>query len=322
MLHQLYHQAMVKHVISDTDIRFKWSFLAPKYMLTWLAIIFIGISASLPRRISVKIGDYLGLTYGRLNKKRTRIVDINLKMCFPNLPAGEREKLAHDHFRYYGRSLIDFGLTWFASRDRLSRLIRFHNAHHLLDTISKHNVIVLLPHMTGLDCGAGFAPSLHPSITMMKLQKNDLVNWRLWKGRTRVGNTRIILRSQGLRPLIRATKNRIACFYMPDEDFGDNDLTVFSSFFGVQTSTLTTLSAMARLANAKVVPIYPIMREDGRYDIYFDSPLESFPSNDKQADAALVNQVIEKCVRLAPAQYMWTLRWFKTRPDKKPSPYA
>jgi lauroyl-KDO2-lipid IV(A) myristoyltransferase len=307
--------------ITDQNIGFKLAFLAPKHWLTWLLFGLIGVASSLPRSISVKIGDGIGALYHRVNAKRARIVRINLRLCFPELDEKERERLALDHFRFYGRSVIDFGLTWWASSSRLARLIQLNNAGPYLETLKHHNVILLLPHMVGLDCGAGYATSLHPSISMMKATGNELVDWRLWKGRTRSKSMRVVMRNQGLRPLIRAAKKGTPCYYMPDQDFGESDLSVFAPFFGVQSSTLTALAAMARLANAKVIPIYPIMREDGHYEVTFDAPLENFPSGDEVADATRVNEAVEKCILLAPAQYMWTLRWFKTRPNDEPSPY-
>ncbi len=312
---------MSESPVTDQTIGFKAAFLAPKYWLTWVVFGLIGIASSLPRSVSVKIGDGIGGLYQRVNAKRERIVRTNIDLCFPKLNEAEREQLVRDHFRYYGRSVIDFGLTWWASESRLARLVKFNNADIYLKTLEQHNVILLLPHMLGLDCGAGFATSLHPSISMMKATGDELVTWRLWKGRTRSRAMRVVMRSQGLRPLIRAAKNGTPCYYMPDQDFGENDLTVFAPFFGIQSSTLTTLSAMARLANARVVPIYPIMCENGHYEVSFDAPLENFPSGDEVADAARVNEVVEKCISKAPAQYMWTLQWFKTRPDGAPSPY-
>jgi KDO2-lipid IV(A) lauroyltransferase len=307
--------------VTDQTIGFKAAYLAPKYWLTWVAFGLIGIASSLPRSISVKIGDGIGGLYRRVNAKRVRIARTNIDLCFPNLKEAEREQLVRDHFRYYGRSVIDFGLTWWASESRLARLVKFNNADLYLQTLEQHNVILLLPHMLGLDCGAGFATSLHPSISMMKATGDELVTWRLWKGRTRSRSMRVVMRSQGLRPLIRAARNGTPCYYMPDQDFGENDLTVFAPFFGIQSSTLTTLSAMTRLANARVVPIYPIMCENGHYEVSFDAPLENFPSGDDVADATRVNEIVEKCISRAPAQYMWTLQWFKTRPDGAPSPY-
>jgi len=35
-----------------------------------------------------------------------------------------------------------------------------------------------------------------------------------------------------------------------------------------------------------------------------------------------MNLELEKLIRLAPDQYMWSLRLFQTRPDGSPPPYA
>ena len=50
-------------------------------------------------------------------------------------------------------------------------------------------------------------------------------------------------------------------------------------------------------------------------------PLEDFPTGDPERDAASVNKARETLIRLAPEQYMWTLRWFRTRPEGETPPY-
>ena len=46
-----------------------------------------------------------------------------------------------------------------------------------------------------------------------------------------------------------------------------------------------------------------------------------FPTGDEMNDASRVNEVFEEGIRQAPEQYLWTLQWFKNRPDNMPSPY-
>lgn len=42
--------------------------------------------------------------------------------------------------------------------------------------------------------------------------------------------------------------------------------------------------------------------------------VENLPSEDEVDDATRVNQIIENQLRIAPTQYMWFHRRFKTRP--------
>ncbi len=54
---------------------------------------------------------------------------------------------------------------------------------------------------------------------------------------------------------------------------------------------------------------------DPRYHVLLEPALANFPSADEAADAARVNKIIENQLRIAPTQYMWFHRRFKTRPE-------
>ena len=72
----------------------------------------------------------------------------------------------------------------------------------------------------------------------------------------------------------------------------------------------------ARHPNCKVMVSRCVRRDDGTgYDLYYEPPLEGFPSGDDKADAARVNQLAEETIRKAPEQYLWVHRRFKTRPS-------
>jgi KDO2-lipid IV(A) lauroyltransferase len=43
--------------------------------------------------------------------------------------------------------------------------------------------------------------------------------------------------------------------------------------------------------------------------------LEHYPSADEVADATRINELLESLIRIAPTQYMWFHRRFKTRPN-------
>ena len=71
-----------------------------------------------------------------------------------------------------------------------------------------------------------------------------------------------------------------------------------------------------------VFGIYPegTRTRDG-YLVRIEPPLADFPGPDPVADAIRVNGIIERHVRLAPAEYFWIHRRFKGRPSPLPDPY-
>ncbi|MBQ2382244.1 MAG: lipid A biosynthesis lauroyl acyltransferase, partial [Succinivibrio sp.] len=63
------------------------------------------------------------------------------------------------------------------------------------------------------------------------------------------------------------------------------------------------------------------IRENGKYHLYVKEPLDNFPSEDVVSDTVRVNQEIEKMIRMAPEQYLWLHRRFKTAPDENENRY-
>ncbi|MEA3292156.1 MAG: lysophospholipid acyltransferase family protein [Pseudomonadota bacterium] len=308
--------------VVDTDLRFERGFLHPRYAGAWLVIGLVGAFGLLPRRWSMGLGAGMGDLFRRSNAKRRRIVDTNLRLCFPELDDAERERMLVSHFQRYGQSMVDMGLVWRGSTRRLDKLTDYRGREAYLELLKERPVVLITPHVTAMDYGGVMLSRIHPSISMMKPLNNALLNWRIWHGRTRFPPSRVVMRNQGLRPLVRALKQGKACYFIPDGDFGDVKNSVFAPFFGVPTATLTTVSRLARISGAAVVPCAArLLPESGRYEITLEPPLPDFPSGDFAVDATAMNRAFEKLVRRAPEQYLWTLRWFKTRPDGAPSPY-
>ena len=57
------------------------------------------------------------------------------------------------------------------------------------------------------------------------------------------------------------------------------------------------------------------------YRLVLQPPLQDFPSGDAERDAARVNAVLEAQIAVAPEQYFWAHKRFKTRPPGEPSVY-
>jgi KDO2-lipid IV(A) lauroyltransferase len=300
---------------------FTSEFYAPRYWLTWVALGIMRLCAALPLPVSHLVGAGVGMLSYALSTKRRHIAEVNLRLCFPETPSAERRRMVRRHFRASGRGLVDLGLIWWAPDSKLKRLVRFQGLDNFLDLVDRgHRIIVLTGHFIGADFGGTLLSSVVPGLVMMKAQRNALFNWYVWKGRTRFKGV-TSLREQGLRPMIRALKTIHLCYYVPDEDFGP-DHSVFAPFFGVPTATLPVLGKLAEKTQALVVPCFTRILPRGQgYEVVLKPPLEHFPTGDPQEDAARMNAALEEGVRAMPEQYLWTFRWFKSRPGNAPSPY-
>ena len=273
----------------------------------------------LPFRVTAALGWLLGQLIARLPSSRRRIGERNLALCLPELDASGRRQLLRRHFVTMVQMLLEYGYCWFASPERLRRLMRIEGLAHLR-ALDGRPVILMMPHFTGLDL-AGLRISMEtPVVSIYSRQKDEWLDAFFRARRLRLGTGIILSRQQGTRAVIRALRDGYRLYYLPDQDFGHRD-SVFVPFFGVHAATITGLSRMAAVAGAAVLPCYPRRERDG-YTLVIEPPLADFPTQDAAADAARMNAVIEAQVRRQSHQYFWLHKRFKSRPPGEADVYA
>ena len=280
--------------------------------------------AALPIRAIAAISGPLSTIGWWLAKSRRRVALINLRLCFPDLLEWERETIARQHFRAYMQAALEHGFLWNASGERIRDYVSLHDEQQWKQFREGENqrpVIWLCPHFIGLDAAAIRISVDTSGCSIYSEQSNPDLDQLMLAGRTRFGDSKIIARTEGVKPIIRAMKSGLPFYYLPDMDFGARD-SVFSPFFGVKAATITGVSRLAKLTGAVVVPVIATQRPKGAgYDVRFYPAWEAFPSGNDEADARRVNAFIEDRVRENIAQYLWTHKRFKTRPPNEPSVY-
>lgn len=269
-------------------------------------------------------GRALGWLTPRLLRSRAHIVRTNLALCFPQLSKHEREALLARHFRLLAQSVLDRGLIWLGTPERLLETVQVTGMEHLHALIAaKRPVIMLAPHFIALDAAASrITYELDAAATIYSPQSDPDVDAITRKGRSRFNTIYLISRHEGVRGLIRLLRKGVPLYYLPDMDFGREGAT-FAPFFGVQAATLLATAQIAKNWNAAVVPIVSRLdSETGQYQVNVLPALEDFPGEQSLEEAtARLNLLIESWVRPDPAQYYWVHRRFKTRPEGEARPY-
>jgi KDO2-lipid IV(A) lauroyltransferase len=271
----------------------------------------------LPFRAVAAIGSAAGAILFWMIGERRRVTRVNLEKCFPDMPLAQRERLARAHFRAVGRSVVDHALLWWASRERIGRLVRVEGLEHLRATMGKPGgspVILFVPHFVGLDAGATRLICEASLAGMYARQKDPVFDRLLQHGRTRFGDQRIFSRQEGIRPMLASVREGRPLYYLPDQDYGPRDA-IFVPFFGVPAATIPGLPRIARITRAKVLPCVTRMLPRGAgYVLTIEPPWENFPTDDLVADTRRMNDYIEQRIAAMPEQYNWMHKRFKTRP--------
>ena len=178
-------------------------------------------------------------------------------------------------------------------------------------------------HFTTIEIAGAMIALRHSLHATYRAHKNPVFEYMQRRQRLRydADNASRLLGRRDIRGMLRVLRSGETIWYSPDQDYGPKQ-SVFAPFFGVQAATVTGTSRLARIGNARVVPM-TMTRLPGAegYVMKIHAPLKDFPVNDDQADATRVNRFIEEQVRKHPEQYMWLHRRFKTRPEGEASFY-
>jgi len=247
------------------------------------------------------------------------VTQINLAMCFPEMPEEERRALGLRHFKMLGRNALELSKMVWSSDTELLDMIHVEGLEHL-KAAEGRPIIGLAPHFIGLNMGGIRVAYEYPgTASVYSRQKNPVLERVFLKARMRFGNPHLVSRQEGLRSIVRVIRSGKPFYFLPDMDFGPRD-SIFSTFFGVKTATITTLPRLAQLTGAAVIPVVTRQVGDG-YVVRFYPEWKDYPTGDIDADVRRMNAFIEERVREMPEQYFWAHKRFKTRPPGEPSPY-
>ncbi|MBL8202353.1 MAG: lipid A biosynthesis acyltransferase [Chromatiales bacterium] len=311
---------MVSH--TDTDASQPLTrFWQPRYWPVWFGLGLLRMASLLPARRQLALGRGLGWLVYRLVPERRRVAAINLALCFPERPATERDRILRGHFASLGMTLMEHGLTWWASDALVRELVEVRGAEHLRAAVASGRGIILLTGHFGAQEFTGRAFRLiTPTIAALyRPTRNAFVDEVLRRIRARGAD--VLIPKQSMRRMIRALRQGLPVWYAPDQSHR-RAWSALIPFLGEPAMTTTALSEVARLGNALVLPVLPRrFPATGRYTLEIRPPLADFPGATPEDDAVRVNALLEQHIREAPEQYYWIHRRFKGRPPPFPDPY-
>src|SRR3989338_11700072 len=114
-------------------------------MLIRIGVFILWLIHFLPFRVIVAIGNGLVALLYLLAAERRKVGMVNLKLCFPDMSSEARKKLVRDHFKMFGRGLIERSILWWSSAGRINSLIRVEGVEHF-ESIKDKPALLLTPH--------------------------------------------------------------------------------------------------------------------------------------------------------------------------------
>jgi KDO2-lipid IV(A) lauroyltransferase len=280
---------------------------------------FMALIGRLPLPWLRALGALLGWLLYWLVPSRRRVVHTNLALCFPHWSSADLKQHTRNTFVYFAQSWLDRGWLWHAAPAITQQRLRLTGAVHELQ--GTEPTVIFAPHFVGLDAGWTALTQQIPRVfnTIYTDQANAQSDAWILQGRRRYGAAGLYGRVEGVKPLIAGLRAGQPLYLLPDMNFGPEE-SVFVPFYGVLAATVPSLSRFARLGRAKVVPVISRMTAEG-YTIEVLPAWQDFPTQDAEADTALMNARLQTYIDTMPAQYYWVHKRFKDRPPGQVAPY-
>ena len=279
--------------------------------------IILYISAYLPLPLAHGLGYLAGWGLFLFPSHSRRITEINLGLCLPTLSASEQRKLVRKSLIEISKTIFEVGALWLRTGESSLGLIKKVQGSELVDEAlaAGKGVILATPHQgaweaAGLYCGAHY--SINCLYRPLKMRQLDAL---ITRARGRMGGHFLPADASGIRTLLKKLKQGDAVAMLPDQEpLGGTG--VFAPFFGIPAYSMVLLGRLAEKSGAPVIFVWCERLSWGRgYHLRFRETPASAHSKDTIESARTINQVVEDGARTNLAQYQWSYRRFRRRPE-------
>lgn len=258
----------------------------------------------------------------RLSPVKRHTTERNLERCFPDMPAEQRKVLARESFVHYLCSVLETGHNWYWPVDKLqSRCDEFVNEELFAEVLGNgRGLVVLAPHFGAWEYLGMYLQKYQDIAILYKPPANPALERALLNRRRRGGANMIGATASGIRELFKHIRAGRGAGVLPDQQ-PKRGQGRFSPFYGIPALTGVLVPRLVQKTNCQVLASVCERLPGGRYRVHVLPVDDDIHSGDMDISLAAVNRAVEDCIAIDPAQYLWSYRRFKKRPEGEPPFY-
>ena len=183
-------------------------------------------------------------------------------------------------------------------------------------------IVFVIPHLGGYDVAGRYLWTQVPILAMYRPHKLHWFDQMMREGRNRGaapdGTNTAPATMAGVRMILKHLRRGGCSIVLPDQVPGQGD-GEWVDFFGRPAYTMTLVGRLQEASDAAIVFCFAerLPRGEG-FVLHCEALAEALPLERHEA-ARRVNAMVERLVRLAPAQYLWGYNRYK-RPAGAPPP--
>jgi KDO2-lipid IV(A) lauroyltransferase len=271
------------------------------------------------------LGWCVGSLAALIPNRERKNAEVNVALCFPQMPPGERRRFVRRALIENARTLVESPRAWLRDPDRLLAKVDPQDGERQIRerlALGK-GLIFAAPHLGNWEMGVHFLTRTTPTTVLYRPPRQRVLESVMVRGRGRDLARVVPTDASGIRALYQALARGEAIAVLPDQQpKEEGSAAVFAPFFGEEALTMTLLPRLARKTGAAVLYVFVERLPWGRgFRMHWLPAPDDIAHADSRVAATALNLGVERCVAICPTQYQWTYRRFKTRRGGLRNPY-
>jgi KDO2-lipid IV(A) lauroyltransferase len=290
--------------------------------LGWLGLVVCSlIIKAIPGRLIYGFAKKLGALGYLCAAKQRKIALSSLRIAFGSSKKDrEIKQIAKDCFIHMVKSGVE--LIFLTARPALlEKRMKFVGQQYLDQALARGKGVVLISAHFGnfplllarLSCAGYTIGGIMRPMRDQRVEKLFLAQRERYNIKTIYSQPRNVC----VDTTIRSLRNNEVIFIPIDQNFGTGG--VFVDFFGRKAATATGPVVLAQRTGAALLPCFIVRQPDDTHTIFFEPPLVLVEGKDSRETVALniqsLTDIIERYIRLYPAEWGWIHRRWKSRPN-------
>ena len=229
-------------------------------------------------------------------------------MAYPTFDEVRRRDLARRRLQEIGCFIMETGMVWHGSKDRMARQLRgIEGEEHWSN--SRGNLI-LVPHFGNWELLSYYLPTKVVLTALYENRQITAFDKLIRSARERFGAKLVPTDRSGIRALIRALRRGESVAILPDQVPSRTSGGIVVPFFNRRALTQTLVYRLIQATQANVIFV-TAQRVQSGFKIITDRADPEIYVSDQDISATTMNRDIEKIVARDPSQYQWEYKRFR-----------
>ena len=271
----------------------------------------------LPLPLVHLIGAGVGLILSITPNRSRRISLINIDLCYPAKDRGWHRKMMRKSLMETGKVFAELGPLWLWKKQRVDNLITEVYDQDVLDAALKvgRGLLIAVPHLGAWELVNPYLSSRLRMTIMFRPSRIPELDPFILRARQRFGAKLVPTDASGIKAIVLALAKGEAAVMLPDQEPKRGN-GCFAPFFAKPAYTPILLSKLGRRKRVPVVFVVMERLPFGRgYRVHYQRAGNDIYDADPAVAAGAINRCVEKCISIAPEQYMWNYKRFRSLPN-------